>query len=437
MTLALRGVSRWGGLLFGALSGCITSAPETTSELPLEALGWVAEVGQHPESFTALLADGREGWVAVHSHDYPAALEAFTPGSVGHLRARMALAELDADASRLTTFGAVQLFEAWKARGSLPEGPEAPLVAALAASCAGGDPGPWAALVTSGPDKPIAAHLLAGRSPRVEGLPDTPVGRRLALHARVESGESAPEVLVRASTEPLVAEQAGDFTRTFWDPCVASTIAARRIREATSALQALEPSLSDAGLGARLFAAWPTAADVTRAVNPDDPEGWRALGTTSALLDRLGAPAGDDVETAREWLRRLDQALDHWGHRLAEGADADGRALLGDLGLVGRLRQEVVVVQARRALREGRAKQAWALLEQARDSTEDLGPSNSPSLFVLLAESHLRLGRPREAMDALQPLIAVLPYLEGTREILGDWAVLEGLDRRGDSKENP
>ncbi len=437
--------------VIGGLGGCRSAAPDVEADVPVEALGWVAEVVRNPASFGELVNEGRDGWVALHGHDYVAARRAFAGLPVGRFRAELALTTLDHDVARVIGFGTRELFTAWKARGSLPEGPSAPLVAALGASCSGEDPTAWATAVTEGPDLRVARHLAAGGDPFDAPASDTPVGRRLALHAAVRSGERPAADLVDAAAEPLIVEQAGDFRREFWDPCVAATLATRHLADASSTATSLggADTLSEAGLGARLFAAWPTTADIDLVVNdPDrtDAERLLALGTRSTLLARLGhlppdeGDEGDDndeIDAARDWLRRLDGALDHWADRLTRTADDDGRALLVDLGLVSRLRQEVVIVQAREAMRQGRFGQAWALLEQARDPSEGLGPANAPALYALLAEAHLRLGRTREAMDAVQPLVEAYPWLEGTRETLGDWAVLQGLDRRGDSKENP
>ncbi|MEM6928468.1 MAG: hypothetical protein AAF602_16150 [Myxococcota bacterium] len=428
-----------------ALAGCGSGVSDEAPEMPLASLGWAVEVVEAPARFTELVTQGRDGWVALHAHDYPAARRAFRAPGVGRFRAELALATLHDDLARIGAFGTSELFTAWQARGSLPSGPEAPLVAALGVACAGGDASGWATQVLDGPDVALARRLAAGESPFDVGGSDSPVSRRLALHRAVRAGERPVADLADAATTPLLvkAEADGGFTREFWDPCVGATLATRSIADALSAADAVGgvSALPELGLGMRIFGAWPTVADVRRVVAEPSDAGsrLRALGTTSGLLDALGSvdAVEDDVDAAKQWLRELDRGLDHWSTQLSRNADADGRALLGDLRLIPRLRQEVGIAKAREALRQGRPRQAAALLELARDPSEGLGPANAPALFALLAETHLRLGRTREAMDAIQPLIAVFPWLEGTRETLGDWAVLEGLDRRGDSKENP
>ena len=80
---------------------------------------------------------------------------------------------------------------------------------------------------------------------------------------------------------------------------------------------------------------------------------------------------------------------------------------------------------------------ASTLLEVARDhGVRAPGPENSPSLFALIALARLRLGYTREALDALHALVAYHPEVKGIIEAAGDLAVLQGIDRQGDSKED-
>jgi len=48
----------------------------------------------------------------------------------------------------------------------------------------------------------------------------------------------------------------------------------------------------------------------------------------------------------------------------------------------------------------------------------------------------MRLGRTREALDVLVLLEGGYPEVAPLKELVGDLAVLQGLDRQGDSKEN-
>jgi len=118
-------------------------------------------------------------------------------------------------------------------------------------------------------------------------------------------------------------------------------------------------------------------------------------------------------------------------------ASDDGAALITEIGLIERLRAEVLVARARRDLRAGHPHRALATLSLARDVTSrEIGPSNGLSLIALLAEANLSAGRAREALDALQILTAARPEARGAQELVGDLSVLRGLDRQGDSKEH-
>jgi hypothetical protein len=129
--------------------------------------------------------------------------------------------------------------------------------------------------------------------------------------------------------------------------------------------------------------------------------------------------------------------LDAWKESLVARATEEGRALVEDLQLVPLLRGRMLLAQARRALQAGHPRQAQALLLLARDLSHprDISPLNPPLLYAMLAETHLRTGHTREALDALEVLVEAFPAVVGVDETVGDLAVLQGLDRRGDSKE--
>ncbi|MEO0602492.1 MAG: hypothetical protein AAF211_13705, partial [Myxococcota bacterium] len=286
MTPAMLG--SWGvPVVLVALVGCGSGASDEAPEVPLASLGWAAEVVEVPSRFTQLVAEGRDGWVALHGHDYPAARRAFGAAGVGRFRAELALATLNDDLARITAYGTTELFTAWQARGSLPPGPEAPLVAALGAACAGDDPARWATRVLDGPDVGLAKRLAAGESPFDDSDADSAVSQRLALHRAVRAGERPVADLVDAATTPLlVREEAGNdggaFTREFWDPCVGATLATRSMVDALAAAATLGgvPALPDQGLGIRIFSAWPSVEDVRRVATEagDDASRLRALG---------------------------------------------------------------------------------------------------------------------------------------------------------------
>ena len=62
---------------------------------------------------------------------------------------------------------------------------------------------------------------------------------------------------------------------------------------------------------------------------------------------------------------------------------------------------------------------------------------NLPGLYAVQATAQLRSGHVREALDSLHVLTGPpLSEAHGVDEIVGDLAILRGLDRQGDSKEN-
>jgi hypothetical protein len=156
-------------------------------------------------------------------------------------------------------------------------------------------------------------------------------------------------------------------------------------------------------------------------------------------LGPLGIPnpvSDDGVEPARVEARVWNEVLDGWRRSLQADAPGDGQALLTDLGVVDRLRQNWLVARARLHLIQGRPKQALVLAELARDVGHDeVGPNNGPSVYAVIADAELANGRTREALDALSRLVPTHPEAAGVRELVDDLAVLEGIERRGDSKE--
>ena len=149
-----------------------------------------------------------------------------------------------------------------------------------------------------------------------------------------------------------------------------------------------------------------------------------------------GAFPSDDPEAAKEEVRLLDAGLDAVQRKVSDLGNAEGIAVVNDLRLIHRFRQEWLVVQAREALARKHPQRALTYLELARDHASNaVGPENVPSIYALTAEARLALGRTREALDALHVLAVAQPEVLGLVEVTGDLAVLQGLDRQGDSKE--
>ncbi len=166
------------------------------------------------------------------------------------------------------------------------------------------------------------------------------------------------------------------------------------------------------------------------------------LGARGPTVRKLGVggasfPA-DDPAAGREEVSLLDAALDAWDARILEQAPGAGQSVVKDLDLVGHFRQEWLLARARVLLDDDRPLAAAALLQQARvEGAEGLSAANGPALYVVLADAELRGGHVREALHALRVLEEAYPETLGVRETLADLAVLEGLDRNGDSAAPP
>ncbi|MBX2796144.1 MAG: hypothetical protein KTR31_00705 [Myxococcales bacterium] len=436
------------------LIGCTgTEAVDATSAEPssdkgpsLTQFGWISEVVLDPPAFAALTeGDARAGWVAMHAHDYPAAVQAFSDDPAARARGELALGLLYADLNRVSGLAYESLFSEWDERGTLPKGNEPPLVAGLASYCSDGSTTvTWAQRITEGTGLPLAQALMQNRTPFEVASSDA-FGRRLAIHRAARSSADVQPLLDVAGA-PVTTREVKDeeFSRTFWDPCLYRTLSDHWVDRVVHGLRGsswkeiVAWAKRDTGLTGRIFAAWPTSEDLTSEVASSDHPG--LVGARSPLLRKLGvgtnAVSSDDAEQARGMVRVLDTGLANWRDQLLELSDEDGRALLNDLRLIHRFRQEWLVTRARLALESNRPRQALAYLELGRDASEGIGPANGPSLMALMAEVQLRLGHTREALDALQELTEVYPEIVGLKEVVGDLAVLRGLDRQGDSKEN-
>ena len=403
----------WAGFALGSLvlAGCSSSSDVHG---PPPSAGWVTEVVLHPDAFAALLdSEGRDGWIALHQNDPRAAAPAFAPHALGRARADLELVILHEDLARLSHETNARLFETWAKKGGLPAGAAAS-VARLADLCDPGGFEPW--------------H------------------ERATVHALAEAGNV--DALVAVAADPIAIEQGPGFERQFYDPCIDRSLAvgfmARlgedlgvppRSRWQDNATALATPT--DAELAQTLFAPWLTRGDLAaEAVSASAPG---VLGATMPSLDLWSVqrplPATDRFDAGRDEARAVTAVVDGWNSALAHMATDDGRAVLTDLDVAERFRQEWLVARGRLALVEDHPQHAMSLLELAHHAGEPLGPKNPPGLYALLAEARLRTGRTREALDALAVLADAYPEVHGLFEALGDLAVLEGLDRPGDSKE--
>lgn len=421
-----------------ALTSC-TGKPQLTVIPPR---GWLTEIALEPQKWLDVV-DGtsRDGWAAMHAHQYETAINAFAGHPAARARAELALAALHDDIDRVERVASRRLFERWAERGDLPQGAAA--VAALNELCHGNSPDPWLSRVGDGPGKGFVAILADGQAlwPPVSDGGDAILDRRV-LHRQVRDG--SPDALKVAALAPLFAVEAGGegftFERKFWDPCAHRTLADYWLGRASADLGGDLPGSAGnwTGLDGRLLAGWSTAEDIrAEAAAGASPV---SFGATMPSLEEIGLsrePAGEDrLEVAREEARTLESALDAWRTSLAVEAPPDGINLLDELRLFDRFRQEWLLARARKHLSEGRRRQALALAHLARDASQGVGPGNSPSVYAVLAAAELENGHTREALDALQTLNRARPEIVSVREVVSDLAVLEGIDRNGDSKEN-
>lgn len=461
--------------LAGGCSPSETHAPDGADAASVDvphaadaAGGWVAEVAVHPEAFAALVGTHQAGWVAMQAHAYEEALAAFDGNPVGRVRAELALASMYGDLAEAEAFVHTTLFDKWEARSPLPEGPDPLLAAALGAACAGNleAEARWGARAkgAKGPDGALAEILAAGGSPFDPTLAGGPFGARAALHAKVRADHD-PAALLAVAGEPIVRVPADGFVREFWDPCLYRTLAAVWLDRAVADANPTEviavpagvvpapPVAADppwrrlarltapeAGLGSSLFAPWGSTSDLDAELRTVAEV--RLLGARAPSYQTfgLGGPSSptDDPEAVRAEIRMLDAGLDAVQRRISDVGAPEGLAVVRDLGLVERMRQEWLIVRARRALAESQPFSALTLLEVARDhAVRTPGPENGPAVYALIALTRLRLGHTREALDALHALAEVRTEVRGLVETTGVLAVLETIDRRGDSKEDP
>ncbi|MCB9762923.1 MAG: hypothetical protein H6739_24190 [Alphaproteobacteria bacterium] len=394
---------------------------------PLDG-SWVGTLATAPDAFTQVVDADRDAWIALHSNNLAAA--ARSHGQAGD-RARLALGTLYSDLARLNHRAWADTMEAWQQKGTLPEDSALYWFAAVAALEGGDVPQAraWLEKAEASADPLVAqaAQALSQAEDPAAALPEE--GDNLLI-ARLNAHRSARQsgalgVWADQTAAPLHRERAGDHERAFYDPQLFGTLAV------TSAKDVERPG----ALAGVLFSDCPTPEALAAAAAPTDC----AQATLALMGVTLSLGETDDPEAARALVRALDARLDPWVKTRIATASPDGAELLRGLSLGPRLRGELLVSLAREQLAvNDHPHQALALLQLAMDleTPRAVGPVNSPSLFALTAEANLRTGHTREALDALQVLRERHPEVAGVDEIVGDLAILRGLDRRGDSKEN-
>jgi alkylhydroperoxidase/carboxymuconolactone decarboxylase family protein YurZ len=392
LALTLAGCAGGDEPIAGAASGLDTS--------------WVATVAMEPARFAAAVEPARESWAALHRNDLGTAM-ASQDATVAR-RAADTLATLHRVLADVSDRAFLALGTTWERQGGLPADSHVNVVVAAAAA------------------RDASAATWLGRARAAFPSPaDWPAGSSLdpelqarwaAAQAPCDATTDLPAVQALGGV-PFATEAAVGATRTFWDPwihrCLAEAFAARR--DATPAPDGLRATLFTADLG-------------------------QGTGSVTGDLATLGlpVPTTDDPQACRDLARGFDTVLDAQAGRLAGQADDDGAALLHDLRLAAVLRSDVLVSLAVSALDADAPQCALVYAELGRDHENGRAVSavNSPVLFAVLASANLRTGHTREALDALEVLVGPFPEVHGLDETLGDLAILQGLHRTGDSREN-
>ncbi|MBK9366730.1 MAG: hypothetical protein IPN01_10465 [Deltaproteobacteria bacterium] len=398
-----------------ALGGCAGDGPDETTMAVTTALDdtWLGELRADPSRFTAWVASDREGFVLLQQHRLE---EAATRDGVVGLRARRELSALYAQLAHLQDLA----YDGVLAESSAREAPISPAVLVFAA--------------LNQHDKKDAARP-ADTLPAPLTIPfpaplaraAEPVQQRLAAHHAARDARDVGNLWGLAAT-PLWAEALGSGERRLYDPFFYRTVQL-----------ALAVDAPAEGPQALVFSGCLTLQDAQAEAQTSitTPE----LGCALAALTRLGvAPPQDvdDPQAASDLVAALDAALDPWLRATLASGDPGAIELFGDLRLVERCRARWLLALARADLHADRPRRALTFARLAVDlsAPREVSPVNHPGLFGTMAEAQARSGYHREALDALAPLSLHRPDLVGLTELLGDWAILVGLDRHGESKEN-
>lgn len=395
-------------LLF--LAAC--SSPPPDSDLPKGVLdnGWVATIVRDPTRFAAVVSpERREVWATFHRNDWSHV------GEGASRRAAIEISRFHTVLSMASDQAWLGLARRWEAQPALPKGSLLPVFLWLAAADAGEQ-----ALAAAWRQRAGSLAPPDWTEPLAPPAGATgPLADRARVHATLRGGDLGPlGALLDGGTGPVVREEEAGTVRELWDPWIHHTLAtvwaqrAKGLPEGTG----LENVLFSDRLGG---------------------EGGAVDTDLSAL--GIALPAGpDDAEACRDVARALDAQLDGWETQLGDAAGDDGKALLHDLALIPATRSRALVTLAVEALQAQRPGCALAYAELARDHERgrEITPLNSPTLYAVLATASLRTGHTREALDALAVLTPAWPDVTGLSETVGDLAVLEGIHRRGDSREN-
>ncbi len=378
------------------------SATDTAPLATVDSASWMSQVVLHPEQFRALTDADRDGWVALHGSALATAVTAFSEDSTGARRARLARQVVYTDLAAITDIAVWRTLEQWQQQ-ALPVDEGMAGVAPMWRRC-------------GGPDRLPERFHASGPVP----MDGTILPQWAEERATAWAGKADP--LRELVSEPIYQNE----TRVVRDPCGYAFLVAA---DDPSALMGALGTSED--LGARFLSATATPEDLSAAVAREPDPG--AFGARSPSLPEFQA---DDLTTLHESVRALDAYIDSQRAELVARAPDEGKELMEALGLAERLRQEVLTARAH-ALVATQPELALALADIAWDATDRrVGPRNLPSTASVRARALLAAGRPREALDALEPLIAAFPEAAGAREWVADLVVLQHMGRAGNSKEN-
>ncbi len=375
--------------------------------------GWIEAVGAEPDTFSGIVGEGasRAAWVAIHEGDLSTASAADGPAG---WRGRTEAARVERDLALLSEAAWPLWMERWSDGPGLPIGTALPALVALSAHDAGLGEDAQAAL----------ARLDPWATPEAQ-----------ALAAAIDSGQPFDSLQLDATGGMAPCLSAHQAARAARDPAPLAACVGPLWVEADGK-RALHDPLQHA-TRVRILAAPPPAGvdGFTQLLFSGDWACSEAAAPNCAAPAPLAAPAAGADPQAE--IARLDDLLERWKSATLDDLPEEGRALITDLRLIEGFRAGRLARWARAALDAGAPDRALVFLRAARDhqAPRTVGPTNPPELFSLQARAHLSAGRPREALDALQPLAAGWPHSRALTETIGDIAVLDTLSRRGDSKE--
>ena len=373
-------------LLHGACSERTPVVPQTH---PLSGT-WVEEVSQHPERFETLMqASGKSGWTHLFSHEYRQAYTAFhtsTPeGRIGRARAAMEMARVYNDLAE------IQRWVVQKYYSSMEKNPR----------------------TTSGPNDQafrIQAETCEQKASQVDATTDE-------------------KALIEQAMLPVMEDTSeSGILRAWYEPCL--YVSLRKIWLERAQRVSVQTELS----------ASPTAelalAIFSSRIGSGSGETQLALERTPEdALRRYGLlPAPKPASPLASHLRDVTDSITRDGTILHTQAPELGRILLDDLALVNRFRQDLFLQFARTTQD---TEQRTAILRHLSQSATAASPgAGVPGELSLTTKAQIKNGRTRESLDTLNRLHTDFPETLSLQEWIGDLAILESLDRYGDSKEN-